>query len=133
MKGDDGDKGDRGDDGDPLTHRIIEAIIRVHGVLGPGFLESIYHRALGIELTRQGIPTVTELDINIEYEGQPVGRHRLDLVVDGRVIVELKTVEELSKAHYAQVRSYLRATGLPVALLVNFSKEKADYRRIVLG
>jgi len=133
LKGDDGDKGDRGDDGDPLTHRIIEAIIRVHGVLGPGFLESIYHRALGIELTRQGIPTVTELDINIEYEGQPVGRHRLDLVVDGRVIVELKTVEELSKAHYAQVRSYLRATGLPVALLVNFSKEKADYRRIVLG
>jgi len=133
LKGDDGDKGVRGDDGDPLTHRIIEAIIRVHGVLGPGFLESIYHRALGIELTRQGIPTVTELDINIEYEGQPVGRHRLDLVVDGRVIVELKTVEELSKAHYAQVRSYLRATGLPVALLVNFSKEKADYRRIVLG
>jgi GxxExxY protein len=59
-----------------------------------------------------------------------VGRHRLDLVVGGRVIVELKTVEELNKAHYAQVRSYLRATALPVALLVNFAKVRADYRRI---
>jgi GxxExxY protein len=68
--------------------------------------------------------------VEIEYDRQMVGRHRLDLVVDRRVILELKTVEELSKAHYAQVRSYLRATGLPVALLINFSKEKADYRRI---
>ena len=126
-------KGDRGGGGDALTHRIIEAIIRVHSILGPGFLESIYQRALSIELARQGIPTETEREITITYEGRPVGRHRLDFVVDGRVIVELKTVEELSKAHYAQVRSYLRATGLPVALLVNFSKEKADYRRIELG
>jgi GxxExxY protein len=70
------------------------------------------------------------LSMEIEYEGQVVGRHRLDLVVDRLVVVELKTVEELGRAHYAQVRSYLRATGLPVALLINFSKQKADYRRI---
>jgi GxxExxY protein len=123
-------RGDRGDEVDPLTHRIIEAIIRVHNVLGPGFLEAVYHRALGIELAKQGIPFATEVEIDIDYEGHPVGRHRLDLIVADRVIVELKTVEDLSRAHYAQVRSYLKATGLPVALLVNFSKDRADYRRI---
>jgi GxxExxY protein len=124
-------KGDRGEE-DRLTYRIIEAIITVHTVLGPGFLESVYQRALAIELTKRAIPIATEFDVLVEYDGQPVGRHRLDFVVDRRVIVELKTVEALSKAHYAQVRSYLRATGLPVALLVNFAGEKADYRRVVL-
>jgi GxxExxY protein len=99
-------------------------------VLGPGFVESIYHRALVIELRKRGLTVEHEVEVEIEYDRQMVGRHRLDLVVDRRVILELKTVEELSKAHYAQVRSYLRATGLPVALLINFSKEKADYRRI---
>jgi GxxExxY protein len=126
--------GDRGDDAgaslDALTRRVIEAIIRVHSVLGPGFLETVYQRALAIELTRRGVPIKTEWEINIDYEGDPVGKHRLDLVVADRVIVELKTVEELAKAHYAQVRSYLKATRLPVALLVNFSKEKADFRRV---
>ncbi|HZB90753.1 MAG TPA: GxxExxY protein [Stellaceae bacterium] len=126
--------GDRGDEGGPeadaLTYSIIEAIIRVHTVLGPGFVEAIYHRALVIELRKRALAVEHEVEVAIEYDGQMVGRHRLDLIVDRRVIVELKTVEELSKAHYAQVRSYLRATGLPVALLVNFSKEKADYRRI---
>ena len=66
----------------------------------------------------------------VVYEGEEVGRHRLDLLVDTRLILELKTVEDLAKAHYAQVRSYLKATGLSVALLVNFAKERADFRRI---
>jgi GxxExxY protein len=129
--------GDRGDEGrsdrDALTYSIIEAVIKVHAVLGPGFVESIYHRALVIEMRKRGLPVEHEVEVEIQYDGQMVGRHRLDLVVDRRVIVELKTVEDLSKAHYAQVRSYLRTTGLPVALLVNFSKEKADYRRIESG
>ena len=135
VNGDKEMKGDKGDDGvveaDALTYAIIEAIIKVHNGLGPGFLESVYHRALAIELMKQSIRFATEVDVDIEYVGHVVGRHRLDLVVDDRVIVELKTVEELGKVHYAQVRSYLRATDLPIALLVNFSKEKADYRRIV--
>jgi GxxExxY protein len=126
--------GDRGDESHPerdtLTYSIIEAVIRVHAVLGPGFVESIYHHALVIELRKRGLTVEHEVEVEIEYDRQLVGKHRLDLVVDRRVILELKTVEELSKAHYAQVRSYLRATGLPVALLINFSKEKADYRRI---
>jgi GxxExxY protein len=134
MKGDQGMPGDRGDErskaDDPLTHAIIEAIITVHKVLGPGFIESVYHRALIIELTKNAVSVATEVEVEVHYDGQLVGRHRVDLIVEGRVLVELKTVEDLAKAHYAQVRSYLRATGLPVGLLVNFSKEKADYRRV---
>jgi GxxExxY protein len=129
MKGDGGESG--GPPEEALTYAIINAVIAVHSALGPGFLESIDQRALALELKKQGIPFATEVDVEIMYEGRSIGRHRLDLVVDHRVIVELKTVEELGKAHYAQVRSYMRATGLPVALLVNFSKEKADFGRVI--
>ncbi len=129
--------GDRGDKGscldDPLTEAIIEAIIAVHRTLGPGFLESVYQRALVIELRDRGLTVANEMEVPITYRGQLVGRHRLDLIINDSVILELKTVEDLSKAHYAQVRSYLKATGLPVALLVNFSKEKADFQRIEIS
>lgn len=133
-----GDMGMRGDEGeqsttseDKLTHEIIESIIIVHGILGPGFAEQIYQRALAIELKKKRPRFATEAEIVITDEGHPIGRHRLDFLIEDKVIVELQTVEDLGKAHYAQVRSYLRATGLRVALLVNFSKERADYRRVV--
>ncbi|MEW6618579.1 MAG: GxxExxY protein [bacterium] len=115
-----------------LTEIIIQCIIKVHQTLGPGFLESIYRRAMVIELTKQGLRVKTEKEILIYYEGEEIGKHRLDILVESKVIVELKTVEELSKAHYAQVRSYLKATGVKVAILVNFAKEKADFRRVEL-
>jgi len=117
---------------DKLTELIIKGIIKVHQILGPGFLESIYRKALIIELRKQGVRAETEKEIMVYYEGENIGRHRLDILVEDKVIIELKTVEELSKAHYAQVRSYLKATELRVAILVNFAKEKADFRRIEL-
>src|SRR6266849_8753553 len=98
-----------------LTAVIIQAIIKVHQVLGPGFLESVYHNALVMELQSRNLAVDTEKKIKIYYEGEEVGLHRLDIVVGNKVIVELKTVEELSKAHYAQVRSYLKAANLNVA------------------
>ena len=127
-----GDKGDREREyrEDRLTKAIIECIIRVHQTLGPGFLESVYRRALLIEMRKCDLAVQNENEVIIYYDGEEVGRHRLDILVEGKVIVELKTVEELSKAHYAQVRSYVKATNLPVALLVNFAEEKADFRRI---
>jgi len=131
MTGDRGDERSKADD--PLTRAIIEAIITVHQVLGPGFIESVYQKAFIIELTKSALSVATEAEVEVRYDGQLVGRHRIDLIVEGRVLVELKAVDELVKAHYAQVRSYRRATGLPVGLLVNFSKEKADYRRVELG
>ena len=115
---------------DELTGRVIQCIIRVHQTLGPGFLESIYHRALLIELRKQNLATDDEKEVMIYYDGHVVGRHVLDLLVEGQLILELKTVEFLGKAHYAQVRSYLKATRLDLALLVNFASDRADFRRI---
>ena len=129
MAGDWGESGEGG--GDALTRAIIDAIIKVHKVLGPGFGEAIYRRALVVELKKQNISVATEVEVSVAYEGQIVGQYRLDLLVEGTVIVEVKVVEALSKVHYSQVRSYLRATGLSVALLVNFDCPKADYRRVV--
>jgi GxxExxY protein len=83
-----------------------------------------------LELQRHCLYVEMEKEVAIYYEKQEVGRHRLDMVVQNRVIVELKTVEALSRAHYAQVRSYMKATRLVVAILVNFSREKADFRRL---
>lgn len=113
-----------------LTRRIISCVIRVHQTLGPGFLEKIYRRALRIELVQDGLTVETEKRIKVYYDGRLVGIHRLDLLVEKTVIIELKTVEMLSKAHYAQVRSYLKASGLKEALLINFARELADFRHI---
>ena len=113
-----------------ITEKIIHCIIQVHKTLGPGFMENIYNKALLIELKNNSLKTESEKDIKIFYNEIEIGSHRLDLLVDDSVIIELKTVEELSKAHYAQIKSYLHATGIKIGILVNFSKEKADYRRI---
>jgi GxxExxY protein len=113
-----------------ITEQIIKAVIKVHRTLGPGFLESVYQNSLLIELENQGLRIEAEKPIVVTYEGRPVGNHRLDLVVEERIIVELKAVEDLSQAHYAQLRSYLKASRLETGLLINFAKEKADFRRV---
>lgn len=118
---------------DKLTETIIECMIKVHQILGPGFKESIYRNALLIELKKHDLRAETEREVVVFYDGQEVGRHRLDLIVEGKVIIELKASDDLSKAHYAQIRSYLKATSLTVGILVNFAKEKADFRRIDRG
>jgi GxxExxY protein len=115
-----------------LTARVINACINVHTRLGPGFLESIYHKALEIELNKQDIKFETGKEYKVLYDGVEVGTHRLDLLVEDSVIVELKTVEEMHKKYYAQVRSYLKAAGKKVGLLVNFADFKIDVRRVEL-
>ena len=131
MNGDDGDIGDWGNDPrSAITEGVIRCIIHVHRTLGPGFLERIYRRALLVELRKCGLRAEAETEVLIYYEGELIGRHRLDLLVEGQVIVELKTADALCKAHYAQVRSYLKASKLDVALLVNFGLDHADFRRI---
>ena len=113
-----------------LTDRIIGAAIGVHTALGPGFQEAIYHRGLVLELRSSGINTSSEVEVPIFYRGVLLGRHRLDLVVGSRAVVELKSVAKLDAAHFAQVRSYLAASNLPVGLLINFSGPKAECRRV---
>ena len=117
---------------DDLIHRVIGGLIRVHKELGPGFLENVYHRAVEIELRHLGIAFETEKEITLRYRGEKIGVHRLDLMIEGELVVELKTVEKLSKKHYAQVRSYLKAAAKPFGLLINFSDFQLDTRRVEL-
>jgi len=113
-----------------LTEKIIGACISVHKALGPGFLEIIYLNALLIELKKLGLLCESEKEIRVLYEGSLIGMHKIDLLVEGEIIVELKAVEDLNKKHYAQIRSYLKAFNKPLGLLVNLSGYKLDVRRI---
>lgn len=105
---------------DRLAHAVIGAAIEVHRVLGPGYLESVYEEALGIELGDRGIPFERQLAFAVNYKGRPVGTGRVDLLVGGTLVVELKAADALHPIHRAQVLSYLRATNLPLGLLMNF-------------
>lgn len=115
-----------------LTEKIINACINVHKELWPGFLESIYHNALKSEFERQKLAFVSEKEVEIKYLGIEVGIHRIDLLVEDEIIVELKTVEDLNKKYYAQVRSYLKAMNKETGLLVNFADFAIDVRRVEL-
>jgi GxxExxY protein len=114
-----------------LVTRVIGCLIEVHRSLGPGFLESVYHRAVEVELECQGIPFQSEKEIMLSYRGRDIGTHRLDMLVGGELVVELKTVERLAAIHYAQVRSYLKAIDRWVGLLANFATSPLDCRRVV--
>ncbi|MFS8149768.1 GxxExxY protein [Vreelandella titanicae] len=115
-----------------LTYRIRGAVFEVSKQLGPGFLESIYQRALAIELRANGLEVDTEKPVNIYYKQQLVGEHRLDLVVENSVVLELKAQAQLPPSAEPQLINYLRATGLPVGLLINFTFPKAFIKRIVV-
>ena len=104
-----------------LTGAVIGAAIEVHRQLGPGLDEVLYAAALCIEFRLRGIEYKREVPVNVEYKGESIGTKRLDFVVGGRLVVELKAVEELNKLHKAQVRTYLKITGYQLGLLINFN------------
>ena len=105
---------------DRLTERIISAAIEVHRILGPGLLESIYEEALCLELQLRDIHYQRQTELDVYYKGHAIKGQRLDLLVEGQIIVELKSVSKLPDVAFAQVLSYLKATGLNRALLINF-------------
>ncbi|MEW6096437.1 MAG: GxxExxY protein [bacterium] len=104
--------------------------IDVHKELGPGFLESIYHKSLDIKFTNEKLNFESEKEIPIYYHKVLVGTHKLDFLIEEEVVLELKTVEEIDKKYYAQVRSYLKAVDKEIGLLVNFADFKLDVRRV---
>jgi GxxExxY protein len=120
-------------DVEDVMHRVIGAAIEVHRHLGPGFMESIYFRALCVEFVERGMAFEKERTVEIVYKGRVLHGQRLDLLVESKVIVEVKAVSQLEEIHGSQVVSYLRATGLRAGLLLNFNATvmKAGIRRIV--
>ena len=114
-----------------LTEQIIGAAIEVHRTLGPGFLESIYEKALTIELRKRELGHIRQLLVPVFYDGVEIGQHRLDLLVADRIVVELKTVKALEPIHFAIVRSYLKATHLNHGLLFNFAAPKLEIKRVI--
>jgi GxxExxY protein len=116
-----------------IAKQVIGAAIEVHRELGPGFLESIYCHALAHELSLGGLEVEQEKEIAVAYKGIQISGQRLDLLVGGRIILELKCVEEFARIHEAQLISYLKATGLRLGLLINFKTEllKDGIKRIV--
>jgi len=113
-----------------ITDVIIAAAIAVHRELGPGFLESIYEQALAVEFALRGIAFVRQKPIPLFYRDHQIGEHRLDFLVEDKIVVELKAVEALENVHFAIVRSYLKAAGLADGLIVNFSTMPLTVRRV---
>jgi GxxExxY protein len=114
-----------------LTEKIIGAAFEVHRELGAGFLEKVYEAALLRELTARSVPAAQQAQIEVPYKGHTVGVYFADLLVDGRVICEIKAVAALSAEHEAQLLNYLRATGIKVGLLLNFGRPKLQIKRLV--
>ena len=117
-----------------VMNRVIGAGIEVHRHLGPGFLESVYHRAACIELRERGLAFNIKKRIAVSYKGHQLASQELDLIVESCVVVEIKAVSQLEEIHGAQLVAYLRASGLRAGLLMNFNKPvlRAGLRRIVL-
>lgn len=111
-----------------LTGRIINAFYKVYNTLGFGFIESVYHNAMTVEIVRSGLSVEVEKPIAVFYGADIIGKFEADLVVEQRVIVELKAKEKLHPAHEAQLTNYLRATDVEIGLLFNFGRV-AEFKR----
>lgn len=114
-----------------LSYAVVGCAQRVHAALGPGFPESVYHRALAHELAKAKIPFQSEAGFEVAYDGVVCGEFRADMYVDGKIILELKATEALSRVHEAQVLAYLKATGARLGLLMNFGERSLMVKRFV--
>jgi GxxExxY protein len=116
-----------------ITEKIIGAAFEVHRILGYGFLEKVYQRALQVELEQRGLQANLEEAIKVSFKGCVVGEYFADLLVEKKVVVELKVSKEYNPADEAQLLNELKATGISVGLLINFGREKVEFRRMVFS
>ena len=115
-----------------LTYQIRGAVFEVNRILGDGFLEKVYQRALLIELRKRGLKAESEVPIQVRYKGELVGDYFADIIVENLIILELKAIEQLQKIHEAQLLNYLKATGFKIGLLINFTHPKAEIKRFIV-
>lgn len=114
-----------------LSYKVMHGVFEVHNTLGPGFAEKIYEQALCYELELSGIPFKRQEIVEVTYKGKVIGTHRLDLIVDGKIILELKAVSGITDVFKQQVLSYLKASGLKLGILINFGTPRVEHARIV--
>jgi GxxExxY protein len=114
-----------------ITEKILAAFFLVYNTLGYCFLEKVYENALIIELKKHGLQAVSQEPINVFYSDNLIGEYFADIIVNGLIIIELKTVDKLIEAHYKQLLNYLKATKKELGLLLNFGT-KAEFKRIIL-
>ena len=112
-----------------ITNKVIRAFYNVHNILGYGFLEKCYERAMMIELKKMGLIAETQFAIKVFYDGNEIGDYKADIIVENKVILELKTAKVISEEHLAQLLNYLRATQIEVGMLLNFGTEAQFARR----
>lgn len=115
-----------------LTYKIIGLAMEVHNELGFGFLEKVYENALMIQFRKENIKAENQVPLKIYFKNEIVGEYYPDIIVEDKVIIELKAVNKIIDIHKAQTLNYLKGTKLRVALIINFGKEKLEYERIVL-
>ena len=113
-----------------LTHRIIGCAMKVHSILGNGFQEVIYQRAMAIEMDKQGLRFEREMEMPIYYDGIDIGTRRVDFFVEDFVMVELKAIIGLDDVHLAQAMNYCQAYNLPIGLLINFGAKSMEFKRV---
>ncbi|KPJ61893.1 MAG: GxxExxY protein [Planctomycetes bacterium DG_23] len=111
----------------------MSAAFEVHNVLGAGFVEKVYENGLFKELRLRGLKVEQQKEVAVEYKGEEVGTYFADLLVEEKVIIEVKAVDSVSTVHEAQVINYLKASGFQVGLLLNFASPKLEYKRLVLS
>ena len=116
------------------SYEIIGACFEVYNELGCGFLESVYHECLEIELTERGIPFVSRAPVKIQFKGRTINKgYEADFICYGQIILELKACKDLTDKHSAQILNYLHATKLPLGILINFGHfPKLEYKRVAL-
>ena len=115
-----------------LSYEVVGLAMEVHRKLGFGFLEKVYENALMILFEKNEIPAQQQVPLRVYFEGRPVGDYIADILVDGRIILELKSVDKIVDAHRAQMLNYLRATRLRLGMILNFSKKSLEYERLVI-
>ncbi|MGE5378627.1 MAG: GxxExxY protein [Bacteroidota bacterium] len=114
-----------------LTFKVIGAAMEVHTILGPGFLEAVYQGALERELNLRMIPFERKVKLPVVYKDVIIGDYEADLVIDKKFVIELKAISKLNSSHEAQAMHYLAATGLHLALLLNFGAGSLEHRRVI--
>jgi GxxExxY protein len=114
-----------------LTGKIIGCAMEVHKILGNGFQEVIYQRALAIEMNKQGIIFSREHEMTIYYKGEYIGTRRVDFFVEGKIMVELKAIIQLEDVHLAQAINYLEAYDMNIGLLINFGSQSLQFKRVM--